>query len=601
MVLRVTLILLSLCSLHWAVNFKQVARIPVGLAYSLGRVKALDANHNGRNNLIFGARYEMPARLYVAFWEHQSSNHYTLVDSITPIDRDYSWDIGYLDNDSLVDVITQHYDPDSITRNIAVFEAPDRDSYPTRRVWRWRYEVNGGATYRMMVTDLDQDGKKEILAIDAYVIYVFENVGDNNYQKVFSDTIRPQTSALALGPNGDFDSDGKTDFVMRQASRYLIVYECVGDDRYAEVFRDTLRSDLPNGYDLWGGNDLDGDGKPEFMVSACGGTWRYYLWVYEATADNRYEVVFTDSFYTGIGVMMADEVSNWGDIDCDGQDELIWAVKGNWLVYKATGNNTYERIFRAYPTWNRYYTTQTCIYDLNQNGYPEIVESGDSADASRTVTRTVLWEIEGVRLHRPNGGEVLQPGSQCPITWEKFTPPGADSFSLFVSYDNGVDYRTITTIRQSDDTIFLWSVPDTLSDSCKIMIWAYGPPRPGQSAPRGTAWDFSDSTFRIGQTGVREAMSNEQRAMSLRIIQNPTTARQGIRLLVTSPSPNAKLQIYDVSGNVVQSLPITNNQLLITVRCNAGGPQGAALPAGVYFVRLQAEGAAIIRKIVVLE
>jgi len=591
MVLRVTLILLSLCSLHWAVSFKQVARIPVGLCAGGGRVKGMDANHNGQNDLIFGASFYR--RGYVAFVEHAGWNQYALTDSIVPIDRDFSWDIGYLDNDSLVDVITQHYDPDSITRNIAVFEAPDRDSYPTRRVWRWRYELNGGGCFPMTITDLDRDGKKEILTYDCYILYVFENTTDNNYQMVFCETLNH--SCDVPGAVGDFDQDGKTDFLVTLLNlRAISIYECVGDNQYLEVFRDTLPAGLGNGTDRCAGRDLDGDGKPEIIVSSFSGTWQYYLFIYESVGDNQYQVVYTDSFYTGIGVMMADEVSNCGDIDCDGQEELIWAVKGNWLVYKATGNNTYERIFRAYPTWNRHYTTQTSSYDLNQNGYPEIVESGDSADASRTVTRTVLWEIEGVRLHRPNGGEVLTPGSQFPITWEKFTPPGADSFTLFISFNNGVNYQTITTIQQSNDTSFVWSVPDSLSDSCKLMIWAYGPPRPGQDVPRGTAWDFSDSSFAIRQTEVAEGIGNRAQGTGLRILQSPTTKALGVRLLATSHTPQARLQVYDVAGKLVTSFVLSSMP-------DAPCPIALRLSSGVYFVRLEDDGTVITKKVVVVE
>ncbi|MCJ7423931.1 T9SS type A sorting domain-containing protein, partial [Candidatus Bathyarchaeota archaeon] len=244
---------------------------------------------------------------------------------------------------------------------------------------------------------------------------------------------------------------------------------------------------------------------------------------------------------------------------------------------------------------------QTCIYDLNKNGYPEIVESGDSADASRIVTRTVLWEIEGVRLHRPNGGEILTPGSQFPICWEKFTPPGADSFSLFVSFDNGRNYSAIASLQHSTDTLFLWSVPDTVADSCKMMIWAYGPPRPGQSVPRGTAWDFSDSVFAIRQTDVKEEARSKKLETTLRIMQNPTTKAQGVRLLSISHTPQARLQIYDVVGSLVRSFTMTNNQSPITLLWNVCDDHGASLPEGVYFVRLESAGSVITRKVVVLE
>ncbi len=575
-----------------SINFRQTAFIPVGVEGCYGSVKGFDANHNGSGDLIFAALYATPPlRYYTAYYEYSPWNRFILKDSITPINCDNPWDIGYLDNDSLTDVVCQHYDPDSLKSAIRVYESPHYYAYPTRLAWEWIYEFNGGAASQMVIADLDRDGHKDILTSDCYILYVFENIGDNNYRKVYWDTVW-FSIGFGFGAIADFDHDGKVEFAFKTRN-YVSVYECLSDNLYDEVFRDTLpRIQNRNGVDLCTGNDLDGDGKEEIIIGCYGDPSEYYLWIYEAVGDNQYEIAFRDSFYPAVGVWNGIEQSSCGDLDSDGKDEIVWAVRGNWLVYRATGNNTYERIFRAYPIWNRHFTTQTCIYDLNGNGYPEIVESGDSAYGGGGITRTVIWEIEGVRLHRPNGGEILQPGSQFPITWEKFTPPGADSFTLFVSFNNGLDYRTITTIRQSDDTVYVWSVPDSLSDSCKIMIWAYGPPRAGENKPRGTAWDFSDSTFSIKQTGVREVASSEERVARLKILQNP--ARGEIRLQITdNRSQKIGLKIYDVCGKMVKDIVFRPSE--------DGRYRTIVLNPGVYFVRFESKDKIITKKVVVIE
>ncbi len=251
---------------------------------------------------------------------------------------------------------------------------------------------------------------------------------------------------------------------------------------------------------------------------------------------------------------------------------------------------TYERVFSAYPVSNSRRTSQVYVYDLNGNGYPEVIESGDSARyPSGSVT--FIWEIEGVRLHQPNGGEVLQPGSQFPITWEKFTPPGADSFTLFISFDNGRNYQTITTIQQSNDTLYLWNVPDSLSDSCKIMIWAYGPPRPGEDKPRGTAWDFSDSVFAIRETKVKEATRYSILDTGLKILLNPT--RREIRLQIKDGrSQKIALKIYDISGKLVKDLSCNIiRDKFFTISLNPG----------VYFITFSLDDKTVTKKVVVVE
>jgi hypothetical protein len=113
----------------------------------------------------------------------------------------------------------------------------------------------------------------------------------------------------------------------------------------------------------------------------------------------------------------------------------------------------------------------------------------------------------------------------------------------------------------------------------------------------GTVFLCENSTVKVEE----EATSNEQRAMSLRILQNPTTVRQGIKLLATSHTPHARLQIYDVAGKLVQSLTLCPMPYALCSRPSALCP--VALRPGIYFVRLEApqHGPVVTKKVVVVE
>ncbi len=584
---RVIILLSVLYGSTQALNFRPINYLPVGSRGEYGFFCFYDSNHDSVVDLHFqGSRHAGGANY---FYTYSPWNRLILLDSVPIITLCYFWAVGDFDGDSLADLVMRG---DSLT----VCESRTISSFPKDPVWQWPYEFPSGGINPTYVDDLDQDGKKDMYLSESNILFVYENLGDNLYQPAFRESIYNRGFAVDK-ISGDFDQDGRKDIAMGYSGwpSTVVVYECIGDDRYQIKWADSVR--YANSYDVFSADDADGDGKPEFMVGwhSFGAGWTYNFRIYESTGDDRYEIIYFGNPVGGLPLSHNEAYSECGDVDADGRPEIVWAIGDDWYVYKATGNNQFQQVFEAYPRprGNSHMTTKVYVCDMNGNGYPEIFETGE-LDTVVSAAETKIWEIEGVRLHRPNGGEVLTPGSQFPITWEKYTPPGADSFTLFVSFNDGVDYQTIGTIRQSDDTLYAWSVPDTLADSCKLMIWAYGPPRAGQNVPRGTAWDFSDSSFAIRQTGVGEDARSTIHDTRLEILQNPTTKARGVRLLAIGNGQEAELEVYDVSGKLVQSF-------LLGPMLSAPCPIALHLSAGVYFVRLEESGAAVTEKVVVVE
>jgi len=315
-----------------SLNFKQVAYIPSGIVWSSGYIKGIDANNDGYEDLIF--RTYLGQWQGTVFWGYRPYNRYIFEDSVTwPL----FWEIGYLDSDSLLDMITQYADTSSSDHFIYVYEPPNQYAFPKIPVWSWRYEWVGNTAENIYITDLDRDGQKEFITKDNQVIYVFENRGNNQYQMVFSDTL-PGSLFVPTAPFaiGDFDGDGRMEFVTGVCtpppSCYL--YECTGDDQYQITWTDTI--DAYNMYDAITGPDLDGDGKFEFIFgdNHLGAfRWTGGLWIYEASGNNQYELSYTDSV-TGLsdrGVYCVH--SDCGDVDRDGKPELVWAIDRDWMVY----------------------------------------------------------------------------------------------------------------------------------------------------------------------------------------------------------------------------------------------------------------------------
>ncbi|MEO0083732.1 MAG: T9SS type A sorting domain-containing protein, partial [candidate division WOR-3 bacterium] len=380
---------------------------------------------------------------------------------------------------------------------------------------------------------------------------------------------------------GDFDQDSLRDFVTANpgSSGEIYFFENTSDNQYERYCVDTVH--LPNGIDVFSGNDLDGDGKPEFFVAFYSyGTSTFYLYMWEATGNNTYERTLVDQKTITVSYS-TERKSQCGDIDGDGIEELVWTTPSQLFVYKATGNNQFQQCWQWYNDHGgEIPSTKINIYDMNNDGYKEIIVSGNGM--------TSIFEIEAVRLLRPNGGEVFQGNTQQLIRWQKFYPPRCDSLSLFYSIDNGINYSRIAHGISGNDTSYLWTVPSVNSDSCKIKVIAYGP---------GWQYDESDGVFSITSTGINEIASQPlAMTLGLKVYPNPAKSLSVIRYSLPVEE-KVTIQLYNISGRLIKTLldeykQPGNYKLTLNTK---------PLSAGVYLLTLKTDGKRIIERLVVVK
>lgn len=450
------------------------------------------------------------------------------------------------------------------------------DSLAWSQIYDSSQEYSGEPLY---ITDLDQDGKKEIFVWDdaRQHAYLYENVGQNLFHIVWEDfTLKGYEFAF-----GDFDSDDTMEFAtadpLDAPNNWITILKCTGDNQY--VHWDSVLTALPNGDDVFAARNLDGSNRAVLFVSfidyANGN--RTYLYTFEPTQGNKgYQAFFVDSsVYSGDLSMCAS--SCCADIDGDGLDEVLWSCGDHVQAYRCTGPHQFERIW----SWSQDSSqANVTAYDVNSNGYNEIIESGSG--------QTNIFEIEAIRVLNPNTSMFLHPGDTCRIRWETFNPPRCDSVSLFLMTDTGWSLAdTLVHALPPGDTNWLWTVPNIRSGYCHVVAIAYGP---------GWQYDESDTFFQILPLGVEESAAPPVRETRLiGAFPNPLTAATSIQFQLKEQGL-VNLRICDVTGRTVATLA---DGVMKSGVYHRDWQVAPTVPDGVYFLDFTAGAYKTTRKLVI--
>ena len=646
-----------------AMNMRRVAQISSGpYLVSGGRICCCDSDHDSLPELIFHAGTTQPSNpLRNEVWEHQDWNRFSLVFADTgeypeppgiTTGNAIPFAAGDIDGDGLTDIVCitvepDSSDPDKFYDDVITIESPDSFSYPCSLTWYYRYAENMAIPQPVYYPpDLDQDGHREILLS---AVRLWENAGDNQNELVYSGSGHGGWRFAF----GDFDRDGRMNFVTASlsSSGIVSVWECTGDNQYEVVYQDTVGQ--PNGADVFMTNDIDGDGKPEFYVAY----WnvprgKMYLYMWEMTGDDHYARTLVDSvWFSGAD---GGRTSECGDIDGDGIDECIWTTPDIIKVYKAVGDNDLEEVWHWNSDHGSMHSLVSTVYDINNDGYCELITAGSG--------KISIFEVDAVDLLSPNRG-TCDVGDTVPIRWVTHSPPRCDSLSLFLrrgitpsplpppqgggneregeltdsrglpplsAEENGgctqSDLDTIATGIPGTDTSYRWVVPEDVPDTARVVVIAYGQAlgvrqqgcrlsgKAGATLPQSkdsrVAWQFdmSDSAITFTGGGVAEEARRAPLHWSLSVSPNPARGAFSIRYEVPLPLTLAlsqreregvrevmSLGIYDAGGRLVRSLCEGE---VAAGRYEARFPSGA-LPAGIYFLRLDTPGFRSVKKAVV--
>lgn len=285
------------------------------------------------------------------------------------------------------------------------------------------------------LADLTGDGREEIIGFSDTValVYTYRNGKYELLATAPNDTPRGESgSPNAMRPPncavGDFDGDGNIELCFGDTDGDFLVYEYKNGSLTKEYTMSNDRKD--GGSEYVTAADVDGDGKPEFLVGyysspGANGDREYEapLWtfkLYKSLSANTYRAVWTDQFYgVRAGLEYQSGVSA-GDLDGQKGDEIIIAPFPNLYVFKWK-----ETSKTLVPLWNYYgsYTSAPIVHDFDANGRNELGFSDGAV--------TSFWElpITPAAAAPLNFTATVIDSSSVRLSW---TPsPGADEYAVY--------------------------------------------------------------------------------------------------------------------------------------------------------------------------
>jgi hypothetical protein len=301
-------------------------------------------------------------------------------------------------------------------------------------------------------------------------VYVAEyNPDSNNFVRVWStDYDFGSVSALGGFGVGDFDGDGRAEFVASGISGGVYLVENQSDNTYLYSWQDSTA--FRNMY-YHAAGDVDRDGKIEFFVGATmsNGSWTV---VYEADSNDHYSPTFVLHLLSGGSL---DEPTYFTrDIDRDGRLELV-ITSGRYLyIFKANGNDSYYLWYLKRE--DQIGSVQ--FYDINRDGLNDLIISKGSASLYADIYKAdrLTGLVDNVATTRPVGIKLEQsfPNPFNPAMRIRYSLPPGMHVQLAIYDLAGRCIRTFEDAKQPDgEHEVVWNGKNDLGNDVASGVYFY--------------------------------------------------------------------------------------------------------------------------------
>jgi hypothetical protein len=228
--------------------------------------------------------------------------------------------------------------------------------------------------------DGDEFTDQILIGVSPHSIYFYEYIPlINNFESIYQYDLLQNDLDHTGFVIGDFDQDGKTEFLAGGVNANVIAFENCGNDCYQPVWQGIVATN--NAYLHTATNDLDGNGKPEVWI----GGYHFQdseaitrLTIFEAEGNNNYvavgkiDIIGAFNFYAKNMQVL--------DVDKDGKYEVMLCIEQHVIVLKFNGSqnhHTYEVFYikrndLAFSGRNSVYYGAT-MYDVTNDGKEDII------------------------------------------------------------------------------------------------------------------------------------------------------------------------------------------------------------------------------------
>ena len=210
-----------------------------------------------------------------------------------------------------------------------------------------------------------------------------------------------------------------------------------------------------------------------------------------------------------------------------------------------------------------------------------------SAMRDTVMRRSLEWLVDSwpdikqplIEVIAPNGGETFQCGQECEIEWSASDNTAVTSIDILLSRDSGVSFPDTIATGESNDSLFVWLVPDSVSVSSRIRVIA-------RDAVGLAQYDDSDGDFSTDLITEGPDNPDPGRFALSQNIPNPFNPVTTIRFYIPRTA-NVNISVYDVTGRLVRVLLDKEVESGRTeIIWNGTDVNGRNVGSGVYLCRM---------------